>query len=267
MPYPAGYFRRRHHRGRRYTPRAVVARKPAARTYVRPKGVLYRRKAHRMGRIQRLVGQEPESAIQRIARDYVGPLATVAKTVAGIAELVNSENKCVDYGVSGSINNTPSFVLRITAVSQGDSLSQRDGSSILLQNMHGRLTFTPSTTASVTQMGLALVLVKDCKPYTASAPTWANIFGNIGGTNTSCDAPVSKDVSSNVVILKRWCKVFHTYEPLHEVKFNQSLKDIHCTWEDDGTTIQKNHIYLVGRTENVNTVTPSGIIRFTFTDN
>lgn len=50
-------------------------------------------------RLRKLAGTQPQTAIQRIANG-VGTVATIAKTVSGIVNLINVEDKYKDFAIS-----------------------------------------------------------------------------------------------------------------------------------------------------------------------
>lgn len=212
---------------------------------------------------RKMSGQKSVTSIERIAR-VGGAIGSIARTVAGMAGLINSEVKFVDTTLTGSLDNTPSYALALTSIAEGDDVSQRNGRFVLSKAIHGRFNINVPT-AQLAPVRCGFCLVMDKEPQLA-APSWTTIFNS-----TDPNSIVNKATNSDrFVILRRWSFTSNPAGAISkDFKFYLSLKGIHLKFK--GTTnidYEKNTIYLLGTsTVSANLPAVTGIARFEFYDN
>lgn len=216
------------------------------------------------GRLRKLVGQEPKTRIEKIAR-YGGAIGEIASTVAGIASLVNSEQHYFDTTINTSnITNTGSLQAQLTAVAQGDSQNNRSGNWILCKDFQMRLNVqVPTAQTSPVQVGWALVM--DKKPSIALTTPWTDVFAA-----ADANALINRLESERFVIIKRGTLSFTPGgNSMKQIKVYADLKMIHMKYDGtSGTNRDSNSIFLI-MISNVasNQPTVNGFSRLNFHDN
>lgn len=231
------------------------------RTYRRPR----RRPpvGRRLRRTRRLAGQRGLTSVERIA-SYAGSVGRVARTVSMLAGLVNAENKFLDTTIGLTMNNTGTIVQHLTAVSQGDDFSNRDGRSILSNTLDVRCTASLSPTATEpSSCGMAIVM--DKKADIATACNWDNVY-----SQNNPWAFVDKSVSSGrFVILARTQFSLTPDRPEYNWKRHINLKGIHIKFDGtNATDLDQNQIFLICITDAAATQPViNGLARYNFYDN
>lgn len=175
--------------------------------------------------------------------------------------LVNAEKKFVDKAINLSQGTTANSVL-INGIEQGDAEYQRDGLSVLMNNVQVKGTITKN--ASATSDHIRMVIVKDNQQIAdATTLTFTDVFSaatmdsylkrqNVGRFTILSDRVITLTSDAPTVFVKKYFKqVKHT-------RFNGTLD----------TDIQKDGIYVlfVG-TEAVNTATIDLNARVAYYDN
>lgn len=140
----------------------------------------YQRK-RRYYRRRRPVPQNQKSMLAR-AWNHKFSVAQIASAVGKLKGLVNSEMKHSDYDINSSITSSSTNCTPITAITQGDSESTRDGNSILAKSLEAKMiTVMPGTTSGLNVKCRAMI-VRDNMPD--------------GSTITATDILQSADVNS-----------------------------------------------------------------------
>lgn len=102
-------------------------------------------------------------------------LQGVAKKVYNLQKLINSEKKYSDTSIGTSVNNIGTVTL-INGVNQGDTLSQRNGNSILMNTLTFRGSVVMDTTVNDTLF--TLWVIQDLQQQADTVPTIAEMFDN-----------------------------------------------------------------------------------------
>lgn len=178
---------------------------PYKRTY--RKRTNYRRKPMRKGRLQnarKMTGNEPNSIIDKIASG-VGTVATIARSVAGIASMINVEDKFVDTVISADPSpGTPDFALVLNQIAQGSDFNQRNGNKVLDKclQINMRCFLDAAATALATNT-LRCVILIDKKPQ-IGALTFPLIYGaDVAGL-------INKNTAGDrIVVLKDMKMIFN----------------------------------------------------------
>lgn len=153
-----------------------------------------RRGGKRRAQIKRWAGEKP-SVVERIAKRYVGPMATIANTVGGIIRMINPEKKYIDNTVSlTSVSNTGTLVANYTMMPQGLGDQARNGNTIKGVDIHGKMYLQKNIGVQTTAMRLLWVLDKECD---GAAPLLSQILDNV-----DIVSGINRDFSKRFVILK-----------------------------------------------------------------
>lgn len=149
----------------------------------------------RTNRNRKLVTGQSEPLIDKIAR-YSGTVGRVARTVAGIAQLVNAEPKFVDsLAQTLSIVTTAGQLQLLTGIAQGSTDQTRNGNSVLGKDLTVNFSsFAHATPTDCTHIRLLIICDKQ---NDGADPTVSQIFATTG-----VNSPLNKDFSARFVILK-----------------------------------------------------------------
>lgn len=214
-------------------------------------------------KVRKLAGQRPITAIEHLA-GYGKGIGAVAKVVSQMYGMINSEVKFVDTSASGTVDNTPSYVISPTAIGEGDDETQRNGRFILSKAIHGRFNVNvPTAQLAPVRMGFALIMDKEPQ---LGAQSWVSLYGS-----SDPNALINKATNSDrFVVLRRWNFTSNPNSVISkDFKFFINLKGIHLKYKGTTSTdYEKNAIFLVG-TSTVATNLPSvtGNLRYEFYDN
>jgi len=216
----------------------------------------------RKDKVKKLVDGKGMSRIERISRQYIGPMGTIAKTVYGMSKLINSEQKMINQGGSGGISTTGSITL-LSGVAQGVTDNTRIGNSFIYQNMllNFALTANGSSPGSIVRM----VLFVD-KETNGVAPTVSDVIGPTPGIIT----PLNEDNTKRFVILKNKLITLTSFINIRQWKSFHQLP-FHAYYGGTGDTVadcKENQIYML-LISDVSTNTPAYeyYSRIKFTDN
>lgn len=228
----------------------------------------YSKKQGKRRTIKRLAGEKP-SVMDRIA-NYAGPIGKIAKTVAGIVQMINPEKKYRDayQNFTQNISTASNPVLLLTGIIQGTGATQRTGESVKGIQLQIRNQFVMGS-ANTTQTNLKYWIVLD-KEYSGSAPVLTDILETASLTSFN-----NLENSKRYVILKS-----RTVNLCNNGNRNVSFTDIipvdfHMHYNNTtGSTVadcKENQIYIMylsddGTSANVPTVNTISS-RFTFYDN
>lgn len=104
---------------------------------------------------------------------------SAVSTAAMLKGIINSEKKKVDIDVSAATLDRAGTVWHLTQISQGDTLSQRNGNSILLKHVSIRC-YLNAATSSVGDL-CRLYVIQDTQQVSDATPTFADIFYTVNG--------------------------------------------------------------------------------------
>lgn len=164
-----------------------------------------------------------------------------------IRGLVNSEMFHKDFATNAAqIYNTGS-VYALTEISQGNTMGQRTGNSILLRNLSQRIRLTKSTSANTTVV--RMILFYDRQQVSDSYPTLANLLQSV-----SVDAPLNSDNFGRFKIVTSKVIVLDSNRPMwHKESFKSMYQ--HVRYNGNASTdIQKNGLYLAFISDQVTNV-------------
>lgn len=219
----------------------------------------------RTQKIRQLAGQRPITAIEHIA-GYGRDLGTVARTVAQMAGLINSEVKFIDQTLSSAITNTGSTANElITQIGEGDDINQRNGRFILAKSLQWKMSFAVNPSATGASI-IGYALIMDKKPSIALSGTpWTDVF-----VQADPNSLIAKGTNSDRwVILRRGIIDLSLQNASKHLKGFLSLKGIHIKYNGaSSTNLETNAIYLLLiSNQATNTPTVTGSIRFEYHDN
>lgn len=151
------------------------------------------RRPTRTFRNRRLVTGHGTTKIEKLAR-YAGSVGSIARTVAGMAKMINSEEKYHDNLVNLAVDSTGNLNVHLTGIAAGDTDQTRNGNSLLGRYINIKGTILAGTISSVVR----LMLICD-KQADGVAPSISDVLDSTGlGVN----AMLNKDYSGRFVLLK-----------------------------------------------------------------
>lgn len=215
-------------------------------------------------KIRKLAGMAPLSRVERIASG-IGQAAVVAKQVAMLSGLINSEVKFLDTASNGANDNTGTFLLTLNNIAEGDDTNQRNGRWILSKSVQVKLAVTsPAAQTAPSVMGWALVMDKKASIGLSATP-WTDVFATADAM-----ALINRAESERFVILKRGTLDFTPggQQTRHINKYI-NLKGIHVKFNGTGATnYDQNRIFFTCITNvAANTQTLTGNCRYDYYDN
>lgn len=144
-------------------------------------------------RTKKLVDGKQPGKLESIAKNYVGPMGTIAKTVYGMVKLLNVEKKFMDASGTPTVSSSGT-VIAVSLNAQGTTDQTRIGNSILFQDF--TLRFECYMSNAATRSNLRILVICD-KELDGALPTVANILQAV-----SVISPINKDFSKRFVLLK-----------------------------------------------------------------
>lgn len=242
--------------------------------YRKPYRKVYRRRpavSRKLQKTRKLAGQKPVTWAETLARS-AGPIGHLASSVATIAGLVNSESKYNDIHVDSNLQAVASdnqLTVYVNNIAEGDDVSNRNGRSILDNNLQYRIRASGDESATTTVMGYALVMDKRPEEGVTATSSWSTVF------NSSDPASlIDKDTSDRFVILKRGdITLDNSGLNTKIIKGFIPLKGIHTKYSDatsNATGIYANSIFLTATSDHANASNPphlEGHMRFQYYDN
>lgn len=233
----------------------------------RPSPQLYRpQRFTKMDRVRKLAGTQPETTIEKISKG-VGTVATIAKTVAGIVSVINTEDKYIDTQIATSMDNTggmPQIVLN--AIATGSDRNQRNGNKILNKSLQLSYQCFMQAADTAPARTVRLVLLIDKKPQIGN-DNFSNIY-----TPVQPWGLIDKDSKGDrYVILKDWKIILSNGN--ERVSWEQqyiSLDRLHTQYfSTTATSFESGKIMLVAISDapNSSSVLLNGTARFAYTDN
>lgn len=216
-------------------------------------------------KIRKLAGQAPVTWAETISRS-AGPIGKLAKSVATIAGLVNSEAKFVDTNVNGTgISNSGSYSQYLNAIAEGDDYTQRNGRYILMKNLQLKMRIrADATQTSGTSFGWAIIMDKKAEIALTATP-WTDVFAT-----TDPQSAINKSNSERFIILKRGFIGLSPGSSL--IRYNNvflNMKGIHVKYNGTtSTSYDGNAIFVVAISDQA-TLVPSLFFqaRLNFHDN
>ena len=200
---------------------------------------------NRRRNIKRWAGEKP-SMIDKIAR-YAGPVGKIARTVAGIVQMVNTEKKYVDNDYSNtSVGSTGNLIATYTTMAQGLGDQARMGNTIKGKSISGKIIATKSTIPTTTQLRLLWVLDKECD---GAAPVLSDVLDSV---NTL--AGVNRNFSKRFVILKdKLVTLSSGGNDIRSMKFFFPT-DFHIHFDGSTSAItdaKENHVFLYAISDSI----------------
>lgn len=224
-----------------------------------------KRIGRRYGKQQRnrkLVTGKDEYPIERYAR-YVGAVGNVARTVMGIAKMVNTELKYHDTNGSGTQTNTLG-VNYLSNLGTGTSDQTRTGNSILGKDLQVNYTITMNASATNTFFRIMIIVDKQCD---GADPTGGSILSD----PTRVTSPLNKDFTNRFVNLRDTVLSLSTSGNTNVSGKIYIKVPWHIYYDGSSSTnssFKENQLFLImlsNETTNPPTVTWNG--RFNFYDN
>lgn len=254
---------------RQYSNRYNSSYKPQQRQlYQAPQ---YRKRFTQMDKVRKLAGTQPETTVEKIAKG-VGTVATIAKTVAGIVSVINTEDKYIDTNILADVTNVPSgtgsYTQTLNLVAQGNTRDQRNGNKILCKSIQLQLQIKMNDSTTALSSNLRLVLLYDKKPQisTAAGPLFAEIY-----VPTLTTGFIDKDnVGDRYVILRDWKISLNNQDKrLVWEEFYKQLDRIHCQFTGpSASAFETGRIFLTAISDSSPVgININGQARFCYTDN
>lgn len=194
--------------------------------------------------------------------DYLGTAGKALTIALGVKKLLNVEyKKHTITQQSDSVSSTTDSLGHLTAVPQDASGSSRNGISIKLTNLSikGAIEQNVLTARSIVRF----VVVQDMQQVSDSAPTWGNIFENVGMQDY-----LNLNTLGRFKILMDQTFTVNAENPTKMFKKNFKL-NTHVRYNGSASTdIQKNGIYVLARSADAaNLPVVNWNARITFVDN
>lgn len=193
--------------------------------------------------------------------DYLGTAGKALTIALGVKKLLNVEYKKHTHGQSSdSITSTTDSIGHLTAIPQDVAGSSRNGISIKLTNLSikGAVELVSATRSIV-----RVVVVQDMQQVSDTAPTWGNIFENVGMQDY-----LNLNTLGRFRILMDQTYTVNAENPTKLFKKNFKLNS-HVRYNGSASTdIQKNGIYVLARSpDTVSVPILNWNARTTFVDN
>lgn len=115
------------------------------------------------------------------------PIAVQAYKIGSKAlEMLNAEKKYYDIAGTATTPSTPAttpyYVSLVSALTQGDGPTNRDGSQIRLKSVNVQMRFNINAAATTTYC--RWLIVRDKRVQIGSTPAWTDIYDSVDVTNT-----------------------------------------------------------------------------------
>lgn len=168
-------------------------------------------------------------------------LALANTALHGVRQLkgiINSEKKYHTVSISGAMSSSGS-VQALTAISQGDTNSTREGNSLLLKSLYLRMCITQHSSAVSTFY--RLLLIKDLQQVSDTSPGVTDII-----SSATIGSGLNKSNAGRFQVLHEF--VFSTDNSKTTTRFIKKYipQNFHIRYNGTTSTdIQKNGLYLV----------------------
>lgn len=222
---------------------------------------------------QMVQGQGP-TLLEKIASG-AGTVATLARAVAPVISMINTELKFYDQSNSASayaVGGTPYLSCLTNNISPGTSENNRIGNSILGKNLYFRAQIGWLNSATISYGASRLIIFAWKENAQVNAPTAAKILWTPGDINSA----INKDYSDQFVIIKDKTFIHNanlvtvSQQDAKYVKLYKPL-DFHMRFTGSaGATQTTNHIYMLflgGGASSANASYINLYSRFNYTDN
>lgn len=212
-----------------------------------------------------MVGAGTGGWLRKISR-YAGPIGKIARTVAGVTSMINSEQKYVDSNQSNqAISNTGFTGSILNAMAQGTTENTRIGNRLLAKNVSINGVLNVGTSAIATRVRVSLIL--DKKPD-QGATSWTDVYSSSADTLSL----MNKANGDRYVVLKTLnLNLDNKMQVQQNFKMYCNLSHIHIHYDGTGATLtdfEKNAIFLLCESnESTNTPAITYTSRFRFYDN
>lgn len=109
-----------------------------------------------VNKTKQMVDGRGQTMVQKIANRYAGPLGTIARTVSGIMNLVNSEPKFIDTNATLTAVGTAGLIVPLTLCAQGNGDQNRSGNTVLIKDVTVKIdsAIDPDAAACITRIML-----------------------------------------------------------------------------------------------------------------
>lgn len=144
-------------------------------------------------RTKQLVDGKPPGKLEMIAKQYAGPMGTIARSLYGISKLINSEHKFIDSSNTTALSSAGSVIL-LSGVAQGTTDITRIGNSLIFQDLVFNYDIEASNLVFTTNVRVMLIIDKELD---GALPTAANILQAV-----NVRSPMNMDFSKRFVVLK-----------------------------------------------------------------
>lgn len=239
---------------------------PYKRRYNRKRYVPRKKKFTKMDNVRKLAGTKPETAIEKIANG-VGTVATIAKTVAGIVSMINTEDKFIDVPLAGALTPAGAYTQRLNDLNQGVNFNERNGNKVLDKCLSIRLRVTMDVANVTTPQTFRIVVLLDKKPQLGA------MLYNLAYLPVNNTGQINKNTyGDRIVVLKDWCK---TLSPGNEreafKKIYLPLDRIHTQWTSNlAADHEAGRLVIIGYGDApgaIGTLQLEGTSRFCYSDN
>lgn len=219
------------------------------RNYYRKKRV-YRRRA-RVNKTKKMVTGQGPTMVEKMANG-LGSVATLARAVAPVISMINTELKYTDTNTSLTAYNpgTNDAIQLLSAISQGDDDVNRIGNSVLAKNitLKAQMQYTADSTQLIVLYRLILFVWK--ANANSNPPTVAKLFE----APTNILSAMNKDYTDQLVVIKDTvCTEDIGFVPTTTnaagICYRKVYKklDFHIRWLNATTGITENHVYVCFR--------------------
>lgn len=216
---------------------------------------------------KRLAGHRP-SMIDRIAR-FGGAIGSVARTVAGMTRLINSEVKYLDVASSTTVTDVgATYLVLLNGLAQGDDYNNRSGRSVLMKSLTMKWQINNGTPASAQTVHFAIVM--DKKPDSAVTNSHDAVYGASSTIVSQIDKATEGD---RFVILRTMSVIVDSGTGLSKTgTVHIDLSGIHQLFDGTANTyasIEKNAIAVVAVSNQATSGYPALVFssRYRFYDN
>lgn len=148
------------------------------------------------GRTKKLVtGQKQPTLLEKIASG-VGGVASVAKAVLPMIQMINTEAKYIDTVTNAAIPIGTPWIQCLNLLAQGVDEFERIGNSILAKDLNIRVSFIPNY--NIIDYNLIRFIIFVDKHQQGTAPTAAQLLTSPG----NIDSAFNRDFTDRFVIIK-----------------------------------------------------------------
>lgn len=195
------------------------------------------------------------------AAKYAGMAYTAYKGVKYLKGLVNSEKHFRDFNSATSIDDSGQIFV-FTTIAQGDDVGDRNGNSILVKGLFGRLSFDKH--ASATSTYIRVIFFREDQQVADTAPGVTDVL-----ETSAFDSALNLDTRGRFKILKDMVVTLDSAKNTNAFKKFNIVINKHMKFNGSANTdIQKGGLYmLMISNEATNTPTIGAKVRISYHDN